>query len=299
MNAGPNRSLLKPLDRGEQLRLLRSLHVPNVLVEGAKVSGVSSKAVLRTIDDHGTECWASADTIGREACLSEKTVRRAIKALEGLGLISIDNRPGRSSLYRIQWQLFRSTSVTVTDVLGQTGAVTVTEVKHETPVTLTTTPVILSTTPATITDEALEASRKRNSCPEQATGRNKSLRQTKALRGFEEWYSVYPKKKARGGAEKAYTKAIAAIQATEQVTADAAVELLMRWTKERLSSLLEVDHQYRPHPATWLNSKGYLDEIESTVPKPTTVLRQAIPPHVLDRQRREQQRLTRRLETAS
>lgn len=261
MNAGPTGSLIKPLDRGDQLRLLRSLHVPNVLIEGANVSGVSSKAVLRTIDDHGAECWAGADTIGREACLSEKTVRRAIKALEGLGLISIDNRPGRSSLYRIQWLRFRSTPVTVTEVSGQAGAVTVTEVKPETPVTLTTTPVTLSKTPVTITDEALEASKKRNSCPEQASGRKKSPRQKTELQGFEEWYSVYPKKKARGCAEKAYPGAIEAIQATEQVTESQAVALLLAWTIELVPSLLDVEHQYQPYPATWLNSKGYRDEI--------------------------------------
>lgn len=79
--------------------------------------------------------------------------------------------------------------------------------------------------------------------------------------GFEEWYAEYPKKKARGDAEKAYPTAIEAIQATEQVTENQAVALLLAWTIERVPSLLEVEQKYRPHPATWLNSKGYRDEI--------------------------------------
>ena len=81
--------------RGDQLRALRQLQLsPYVDQYGDKVSGAALKAVLRTIDDHGATCWASTSTIARETCLNEKTVRRCIKALASLGLLSVVAKVG-------------------------------------------------------------------------------------------------------------------------------------------------------------------------------------------------------------
>ena len=86
----------------------------------------------------------------------------------------------------------------------------------------------------------------------------------KTMTGFDQWYATYPKKVGRGDAEKAYPKAIADIQATEQVNEVQAVALLLQWTQERSPSLMATETQYRPHPSKWLNAKRYRDEIGTT-----------------------------------
>ncbi len=91
-------------------------------------------------------------------------------------------------------------------------------------------------------------------------------RKTQAAKvaGFDQWYAAYPKKVAKGAAEKAYPKAIAEIQRAERTNADQAEVLLLQWTQERLVSLTALESRYRPNPATWLNAKRYRDEIGAT-----------------------------------
>jgi hypothetical protein len=78
---------------------------------------------------------------------------------------------------------------------------------------------------------------------------------------FDDWYEIYPRKAAKPAAEKAFVKAIKEIQKTDKVDADQAAQLLMSWTRERLSELNAREPQYRPQPATWLNETRYRDEI--------------------------------------
>ncbi len=91
--------------------------------------------------------------------------------------------------------------------------------------------------------------------------------QSKTMAGFEEWYATYPKRVAKGAAEKAYPKALSEIQASERVNEVQAVSLLLQWTQERSPRLLALESQYRPNPATWLNAKSYRDEIYSMSPR--------------------------------
>jgi hypothetical protein len=92
--------------RGKELLALRQLENPSYIVGGQKVSAMAMKAVLRAIDDAdgGRGCWSSHETIGSEVRTSSKTVQRAIDALEKLGLITVDRRPGTTDVYRIRWE---------------------------------------------------------------------------------------------------------------------------------------------------------------------------------------------------
>jgi hypothetical protein len=77
---------------------------------------------------------------------------------------------------------------------------------------------------------------------------NKSL-----INAFNQFWKIYPKKKSRGQAEKAFLK----LNPDEQLLAVmiASVERAKTsedWIKEK--------GKYIPHPATWLNAKGWLDE---------------------------------------
>lgn len=74
---------------------------------------------------------------------------------------------------------------------------------------------------------------------------------------FDSWYSHYPKKVSRGNAEKAWKK-IKPDQATIQHMIKACDYMLSsgQWTDNRHDE----KYQFIPYPASWLNSKGWLDE---------------------------------------
>jgi hypothetical protein len=73
---------------------------------------------------------------------------------------------------------------------------------------------------------------------------------------FDDWYQHYGRKKARGGAEKAWKKLKPEEKrlALERVQSPA----FQSWQK---SQVTEKD-DYRPYPSTWLNGRQWTDELE-------------------------------------
>jgi hypothetical protein len=69
---------------------------------------------------------------------------------------------------------------------------------------------------------------------------------------FEEWYSLYPRKKARGDAKKAW----------DQMTVKQGnrPDDIMAGLRRNLSELTRRDPQFVPYPATWLRSESWADE---------------------------------------
>jgi len=77
---------------------------------------------------------------------------------------------------------------------------------------------------------------------------------------FEKFWQVYPKKKSKGQAEKAFAK----VKPNEQLLAT------MLATIERAKTSEDWRKQggtFIPHPATWLNAKGWDDEIGPPAPR--------------------------------
>lgn len=87
--------------------------------------------------------------------------------------------------------------------------------------------------------------------------RNKNTLPPPSPAGFDDWYSVYPRKKEPQAAKKAFAKAInsslIALPALMEKTAAFAASWAAR-PKE--------DRQFIPYPASWLNAGGYDDEPE-------------------------------------
>jgi hypothetical protein len=73
---------------------------------------------------------------------------------------------------------------------------------------------------------------------------------------FDQWYASYPKKVGKDAAAKAYAKAIKSIEPAELLAASI----------PRLAELAKRDPQFVPHPATWLNSGGWQDDIAAIAP---------------------------------
>ena len=71
---------------------------------------------------------------------------------------------------------------------------------------------------------------------------------------FAKFYQEYPKKKAKGNAEKAWAKI-----APDDVLANIICMAVKRARKSK--DWLKEKGKYIPHPATWLNAKGWEDEI--------------------------------------
>ena len=74
---------------------------------------------------------------------------------------------------------------------------------------------------------------------------------------FEEFWRAFPRKKAKGAAEKAY----AAILAKRLASPAELLDGVRAYAAARANE----DPKYTQHPATWLNGKGWLDQ-----PEPTT-----------------------------
>lgn len=71
------------------------------------------------------------------------------------------------------------------------------------------------------------------------------------MKGFDAFYGAYPRKVGRGAAERAWMSAIRSGATLETICAG------LQW---QIPKLREADPEFRPHPATWLNGKRYLDE---------------------------------------
>lgn len=76
-------------------------------------------------------------------------------------------------------------------------------------------------------------------------------------RRFAEFWQAYPKKKSKGQAERAWKKIKPDTETFDQIIAAIANNLENNpdWKKQ--------SGQYIPYPATWLNAKGWLDEIST------------------------------------
>jgi len=80
----------------------------------------------------------------------------------------------------------------------------------------------------------------------------------KSLTQFEPWYLIYPRKIARGAAEKAWIK----INPDEILVAK-----IMEGTRAQVEAgKLVKGSEFTPHPASWLNAGRWTDEIESEAP---------------------------------
>ena len=71
---------------------------------------------------------------------------------------------------------------------------------------------------------------------------------------FEQFWNIYPKKKSKGQAEKAFLK----INPDEQLLATMIATIERAKTQDQ--QWLKDNGAFIPHPATWLNARGWLDE---------------------------------------
>lgn len=183
------------------------------------------KMVLLVIADHandeGTQSYPSQATIASKASLSVRTVQRAVNTLCAQGYIRVRKHSGGSAdcredrrphLYQINIARLRGDTETGrTDVAD--GA------------TMTT------------------------STGRQSRPKNHPLEPSNKHQGFDEFWSIYPRKVAKQAAIKAWVKAV------QIASADVIIQGARRYADDP-----NRHPSYTAHPATWLNAHRWDDE---------------------------------------
>ncbi len=84
-----------------------------------------------------------------------------------------------------------------------------------------------------------------------------TVKNNKLLEQHDEFWKIYPKRKNKGDSEKAWLKLKPSLELQQRITQKVQqLKLSEEWLKE--------NGKYIPYPATWLNAKGWEDEITLT-----------------------------------
>ncbi len=190
-------------------------------------------AIADAADDDGTNAWPSEATLAHKARVSERTVRRSLRALEELGVLTVelheggrpetrrDRRPNRYTVRMTTGQIDRP-DIEREDTQGQNGRTSTTE-RADTVVR------------RTVLDPSVDP----------------SLVNTPS--SFDAFWSSYPRKVGKEAARKAWKAALKRdVPPSHVVSAadDYRIECHVRQTEP----------QFIPHPATWLNAGRYDDD---------------------------------------
>ncbi|MBF9244626.1 helix-turn-helix domain-containing protein [Pseudomonas syringae pv. tomato] len=199
-----------------------------------KVGNPLRKLVLVKLADNASdqgECWPSYQHIADQCEIDRSTVRRHIKNLADQGLLRIENRAGpkgnSSNLYFLTLE----------------GGGT-----DSTPVGPKSTGVGTQPTPPVGPEST------RTSHSSEPVNEPKPMCNTGTVKGFDQFWKMYPRKLGKDKASKAWQK----LQMTEALY-DLIVSALAKhvatpgWTKD--------NGQFIPHAATWLNGKRWEDEV--------------------------------------
>jgi hypothetical protein len=178
------------------------------------------------MDVESKKAIVGQETLAADLNVSVRTVQKLLPVLQGLGLV-IEPGAGRSnlSIYRVGSAASNPENAKAASPLDAERAKGVTSFDAE---------------------RAKEGTLFSELTPPTRAGKQV------AADGFAEFWQVYPRRVARGAAEKAYHRIIRSREATE-------AELLagaMRYAGQRDGE----DAQFTKHPATWLNGKCWMDE---------------------------------------
>ncbi len=231
---------------------------------------LQEKILLAEIDslDNENGCFANNKHFSEFLNISQRRVQELLKSLKDKGYIeitflrgpgenAIDNRVMRvvSSAYPQPEEAARNPA--------QGGA------ENRVPPTKKTAQGYAESRAALYKDEKTKLENQESITPLNPPGRGGATARLRGgeagdsangLMGFKEFWAAYPRKKSKATAERAWAK----IRPGEELQAEilAALEQAKQsqdWQKE--------GGQYIPYPATWLNARGWEDELEPAAPE--------------------------------
>ena len=273
---------------------------------------VAAKIILMILADYADEwgtCFPGVDRIAEEAELSKSTVLRRLKALAEAGLVTVERRANdrghrTSNRYVLeievtvtaeQWNaVVQRVVARVTEPLEEVQGVNVTPGSQAPPKcqpereakvspgdtgttsrTTSSTPYPLGSNASAPASEQQQGSQAVLSLVVDSAP---STAPTGPQIAFSEFWALYPRKTSKIAAERAWTKAVKAVDPAVIIAAIPAA--VAQWRREQ-RPLDKV-----PYPATWLNNGSWEDEIPeapqqvaspwSTAPSAAEVYRQTV-----------------------
>lgn len=219
----------------------------NLMVKAleTKVGNPLRKLVLIKLADNASdigECWPSYQHIADQCEIDRSTVRKHIKQLEAQGLLRIENREGpkgnSTNLYFLNlW------------AVGQ----------KSTPVG----PKSTGVGPQPTGGVGPESTRTSHSSEPVKEPKTLCTSEVELAEAFEVFWKLYPNKKAKANARKAWDKLKPSTELRQTLmTALGSHRLSRDWTKD--------DGQYVPMASTWLNGERWHDELAPATGKPST-----------------------------
>jgi DNA-binding transcriptional ArsR family regulator len=208
-----------------------------------KVGNPLRKLVLVKLADNASdqgECWPSYQHIADQCEIDRSTVRKHIKQLAEQGLLRIENREGpkgnSSNLYYL--------------TLGGVG-------QNSTPIGPESTGVGPQPTGGVGPEST------RTSHPSEPVNEPKPMITPDLLEGFEQFWKLYPKKKGRKDAAKAWAKLKPNVELHQTlITALGSHCVSEDWTKD--------GGRYIPNAATWLNGERWHDVLKPAGTNPSS-----------------------------
>lgn len=219
------------------------------LVEWAmSLDGVKgwTKAVLVVTaaksDDKSAECFPSQKTLASACGASLATVNRSLDQLESMGVLSRSRRSSAAG-YRTSDLITLNRAWISVSQLG-------TEPTRQ----------AANLADSKSLDVTLQEPNYQGDRTEEDQSHDQSVDQSDTAiveaidpqKTFAEFYFVWPKKKNRPAAEKAWAKAV------KRAPADSIYAAAVAYT----SNPHRPEKQYIPYPATWLNAEGWNDELD-------------------------------------
>jgi hypothetical protein len=207
--------------------------IPHWLLDKATSNEIYLYLTVRRYAMGKKECWPSRETLAGDMDLSAKTIQRLLKKLVEYGALEIEPRytdSGRqtSNVYRIMWDEPKT---------GQESPPPLDTSDHDEGVSHDQVPG------SPMSHEDIPIRSKQTKTIGQGVT-------ALADKQFDEFWEIYPRKVGKPQAQKAFKKAL------EEIS----LEEILRCTKEYQQQRRGEDLKFTKHPATFLNSKPWLDE---------------------------------------
>jgi hypothetical protein len=208
--------------------------------------GPTERLIMLALADHANDegrCYPSIARLCQRTGLSERAIQANVKRLTEAGHIKLAPGGGRA-----QTNLYLISANPAAD--APRSRCTPAADAPQTPQQVRQTPQQVRQNPAA---DAPEPSITIKEPSERVIAREPVRFVPKAAPdGFSEFWARYPRKVAKGAAQKAYAKAMKAARHDDVMFA----------LSQQLPALEAKDQQYIPHPATWLNAERWNDEPE-------------------------------------
>lgn len=200
--------------------------------------------------------WPSVDTIARKSRFSDRSVQRAIRSLEGKGVLKV--HPQNSKLETNTYQLLPVTPLTPVndggDKLTPPGGD-----KYGSPLSPQPSGTVISGTgtSSTVPQGKGSTEGKPVSPPENLTPheppKDPPKEEPQPDTAFDTFWKAYPRKVGKDDARKVFARKKCASIIVPIIAAIEAQKLGVQWCKD--------DGRFIPHPSTWLNRGSWDDEV--------------------------------------